>query len=242
MGNQSLIEVKELAAGYGSVQVLWDINLDLKQREIVCIVGANGAGKSTLLNAILGAVPVWRGSIHFGEKNITNTKPPERVKMGLGFAPEGRHLFYGLSVEDNLLMGAFQRNRNSGIKQDLEMVYGLFASLAEFKKRMAGSLSGGEQQMCAIGRALMARPKVLVIDELSLGLAPIIVDDLIEKLSGLKKERDLAILIVEQDVQVALDLADRGYVLESGHVTRSGDTRELAADDHIKEAYLGISC
>ncbi len=242
MGNQSLIEVNELATGYGSVQVLWDINLDLRPREIVCIVGANGAGKSTLLNTILGAVPAWRGSIYFGEKDITKTKSPERVKMGIGFAPEGRHLFYGLSVEDNLLMGAFQRDRNSGIKQDLEMVYELFAPLAGFKKRMAGSLSGGEQQMCAIGRALMARPKVLIVDELSLGLAPIVVDDLIEILSGLKKERDLAILIVEQDVHVALDLADRGYVLESGHVTRSGDARELAADDHIKEAYLGISC
>jgi branched-chain amino acid transport system ATP-binding protein len=124
----------------------------------------------------------------------------------------------------------------------LAMIYRLFAPLAEFKKRMAGSLSGGEQQMCAIGRALMARPRLLIIDELSLGLAPIVVDDLIDILSGLKRDRGLAILIVEQDVQVALDLSDRGYVLESGRVTRSGNTRELAADDHIREAYLGLSC
>jgi branched-chain amino acid transport system ATP-binding protein len=242
MINQPLVKVSNLVTGYGAVQVLWDIHLDVRESEIVCIVGANGAGKSTLLNAILGAVPAWGGTIHFGDSDITKTGSPERVKMGIGFAPEGRHLFYGLSVEDNLLMGAFQRARSSGVKEDLAMIYRLFAPLAEFKKRMAGSLSGGEQQMCAIGRALMARPRLLIIDELSLGLAPIVVDDLIDILSGLKRDRGLAILIVEQDVQVALDLSDRGYVLESGRVTRSGNTRELAADDHIREAYLGLSC
>ena len=242
MNEHALLKINNLSAGYGAVQVLWDIDLELREHEIVCIVGANGAGKSTLLNAILGAVSPWQGSIRFDDQDITALKPPQRVKMGLGFAPEGRHLFYGLSVEDNLLMGAFQRDKGSGVKKDLEMVYGLFAPLARFRKRMAGSLSGGEQQMCAIGRALMARPKALVIDELSLGLAPIVVDDLIEILSSLKTEKGLAILIVEQDVHVALDLADRGYVLESGSVTRTGDSRELAADDHIKEAYLGIAC
>ena len=166
---------------------------------------------------------------------------PERIKMGLGFAPEGRHLFFGLTVEDNLLMGAFQRKYNKSVKEDLDLVYRLFKVLKGYRKKYAGNLSGGEQQMCAIGRALMSRPKLLIIDELSLGLAPVVVDDLIDILAKLRKERGISILLVEQDVKVALDIADRGYVLEAGVVSIHDKTDKLAKNEHIKTAYLGIA-
>jgi len=239
MDNPTLLKIEHLSAGYGAIQVLWDINIELRFNEIVCIVGANGAGKSTFLNTILGSVPLWQGTINFLGEDVGRKPSPQRVKMGIGFAPEGRHLFYGLTVEDNLLMGAFQRKMDHSVKEDLEFVYGLFNALRDFRKRLAGNLSGGEQQMCAIGRALMASPKLLVIDELSLGLAPVIVDDLIDILSNLAREKKIAILMVEQDVQVALDLADRGYVIEAGSITMSDTSVNLAADDHIKTAYLG---
>jgi len=165
---------------------------------------------------------------------------PERIKMGLGFAPEGRHLFSGLTVEDNLLMGAFQRKNNKSVKEDLDFIYVLFKVLKSYRKKYAGNLSGGEQQMCAIGRALMSHPTLLIIDELSLGLAPVIVDDLIEIIAKLRKERGISILLVEQDVKVALDIADRGYVLEAGAVSIHDKTDKLARNEHIKTAYLGI--
>ena len=239
MDDAILLKIEHLSAGYGAIQVLWDINIELQFNEIVCIVGANGAGKSTFLNTILGSVPLWQGAIKFLGEDVGRKPSPQRVKMGIGFAPEGRHLFYGLTVEDNLLMGAFQRKMDHSVKEDLEFVYGLFNALRDFRKRLAGNLSGGEQQMCAIGRALMASPKLLVIDELSLGLAPVIVDDLIDILSNLAREKKIAILMVEQDVQVALDLADRGYVIEAGAITMSDTSENLAADAHIKTAYLG---
>jgi len=239
MDDAILLKIEHLSAGYGAIQVLWDINIELRFNEIVCIVGANGAGKSTFLNTILGSVPLWQGTINFLGEDVGRKPSPQRVKMGIGFAPEGRHLFYGLTVEDNLLMGAFQRKMDHSVKEDLEFVYGLFSALRDFRKRLAGNLSGGEQQMCAIGRALMAGPKLLVIDELSLGLAPVIVDDLIDILSSLAREKKIAILMVEQDVQVALDLADRGYVIEAGAITMSDTSENLAADAHIMTAYLG---
>lgn len=240
MKDNLLLKVSHLDAGYGAIQVLWDINLEVKEKEVVCVIGANGAGKSTLLKNIVGVIPSFKGEITYSGKNIINTASPERIKMGLGFAPEGRHLFFGLTVEDNLLMGAFQRKNDKTVKEDLDFVYLLFKVLKSYRKKYAGNLSGGEQQMCAIGRALMSHPKLLIIDELSLGLAPVIVDDLIEIIAKLRKERGISILLVEQDVKVALDIADRGYVLESGAVSIQDKTDKLAKNEHIKTAYLGI--
>ncbi len=242
MKNDHLLEINNLNSGYGAIQVLWDINLELKSKEIVCIIGANGAGKSTLLKNIVGMVIPFKGEIKYFNQNITNLPAPERIKRGIGFAPEGRHLFFGLTVEDNLLMGAFQRKYSKKeILSDLDFVYNLFKPLKGYRKKFAGNLSGGEQQMCAIGRALMSKPTLLIIDELSLGLAPVVVDDLIETIVKLRDKEGITILIVEQDVQVALDVADRGYVLESGHSVMQDSSDKLAKNKHIKTAYLGIA-
>ena len=242
MDNNYLLEIKDLNSGYGAIQVLWDINFELKSKEIVCVIGANGAGKSTLLKCIVGMVPPFKGEIKYSNQNITHLPAPERIKMGIGFAPEGRHLFFGLTVEDNLLMGAFQRKYSKNeIQEDLDFIYNLFKPLRGYRKKFAGNLSGGEQQMCAIGRALMSKPTLLIIDELSLGLAPVVVDDLVETIVKLREEQDITILIVEQDVQVALDIADRGYVLESGSIVIEDSSDRLAKNKHIKSAYLGIA-
>ena len=242
MSNNYLLQIENLNAGYGAIQVLWDINLELENKEILCIIGANGAGKSTLLKNIVGMIKPYSGKIKFSSKDITHFNSPDRIKMGIGFAPEGRHLFFGLTVEDNLLMGAFQRKVEKKIlKEDLDFVYNLFKPLKGYRKKFAGNLSGGEQQMCAIGRALMSKPSLLIIDELSLGLAPVIVDDLIETIVKLRDEQGISIMIIEQDVQVALDIADRGYVLESGSIVMKDTTGKLAKNKHIKAAYLGVA-
>src|SRR4030042_3832137 len=239
MKDNLLLKVSNLDAGYGAIQVLWDISLEVKQKEVMCIIGANGAGKSTLLKSIVGMIPSSKGEIFYSGNNITKMASPERIKMGLGFAPEGRHLFFGLTVEDNLLMGAFQRKYNKSVKEDLDFVYALFKPLKGYSRKLAGNLSGGEQQMCAIGRALMSRPTLLIIDELSLGLAPVGVDDLIDIIAKLRKERGISILLVEQDVKVALDIADRGYVLEAGAGSIHDKADRLAKNEHIRAAYLG---
>lgn len=242
MSNDYLLKIENLNAGYGAIQVLWDINFELKHKEVLCIIGANGAGKSTLLKNIVGMIKPYNGKIKYANKDITHLNPPDRIKMGIGFAPEGRHLFFGLTVEDNLMMGAFQRKVDKKVlKEDLDFVYNLFKPLKGYRNKFAGNLSGGEQQMCSIGRALMSKPSLLIIDELSLGLAPVIVDDLIETIVKLRDEQEISILIVEQDVQVALDIADRGYVLESGAITMHDSTDKLAKNKHIKAAYLGIA-
>ncbi|MDD3656620.1 MAG: ABC transporter ATP-binding protein [Atribacterota bacterium] len=242
MSNDILLQAIGINAGYGAIQVLWDINFELNKKEIVCIIGANGAGKSTLLNNIVGTLKPFSGQIKYQDKDVTNLTSPERIKMGIGYAPEGRHLFFGLTVEDNLLMGAFQRKADrKTLKEDLDFVYNLFKPLKGYRNKYAGNLSGGEQQMCAVGRALMSKPALLIIDELSLGLAPVVVDDLTETIIKLRDEEALTILIVEQDVQVALDVADRGYVLESGHIVMRDSTDKLVKNKHIKAAYLGIA-
>jgi len=240
MKGNLLLKVSNLDAGYGAIQVLWDISLEVKQKEVVCVIGANGAGKSTLLKSIVGMIPSSKGEIFYSGNNITKMASPERIKMGIGFAPEGRHLFFGLTVEDNLLMGAFQRKNSKSVKEDLDFVYTLFKPLKGYKRKLAGNLSGGEQQMCAIGRALMSHPNLLIIDELSLGLAPVVVDDLIDIIAKLRKERGISILLVEQDVKVALDIADRGYVLEAGAVSIHDTADKLTNNEHIKAAYLGV--
>ena len=238
--NNEILKIKNLKAGYGSIQVLWDINIEVKKGSLVALVGANGVGKTTLMKTLIGVLKPWSGSIIFTGEDITEFEPDKRVKMGISLVPEGRQLFYGMTVEENLKMGAYIRDSDEDISRDLEFVYSLFERLKERRKQLAGTLSGGEQQMCAIGRALMANPKLLLIDELSLGLAPVIVDKLIEIVNRIRREKETTILLVEQDVEVALGIADTGYVIETGRITRSGVAKELLEDDYIKTAYLGI--
>lgn len=233
-----LLEVRDLSAGYGEVQVLWDVDLHVDVGEIVAIVGSNGAGKSTLLKVLSGIIAPTSGQILFADKEITGLSSENIVSRGIVQVPEGRRLFPEMSVKENLLMGAFAR-RDPGIVQDLDWIYDLFPILGERRQQEAGSLSGGEQQMCALARGLMGRPKLLVVDEMSLGLAPIIVDDLIE-IVGRLNQQGMTILLIEQDVQVALEQADRGYVMEVGRVVMEGQASDLLKQPRIREAYLGI--
>ena len=234
------LSVASLQAGYGDVQVLWDISLTVKPGELVCLIGSNGAGKTTLMRAISGALPTTAGEIQVDGKPMTNAATADFVRAGVAHVPEGRRLFSAMSVRDNLLMGAYLRDDTDAIAADLERIYAMFPILAERRRQDAGTLSGGEQQMCAIGRGLMASPSLLLIDELSLGLAPRAVELLIEKLRDINRS-GLAILLVEQDVINALELADRAYVINRGRVGMSGDAKTLAADPSIREAYMGLT-
>lgn len=233
-----LLDIQGIDAGYGEVQVLWDVSLHVDEGEVVALVGSNGAGKSTLLKVISGIISPMSGRVSFAGQDITGLPSERIVARGIVQVPEGRRLFAEMSVEENLLMGAYSR-RDDGIQQDLQWVYDLFPILGERRKQEAGSLSGGEQQMCAVGRGLMGRPKLLVVDEMSLGLAPIIVDDLIEIVAQINQQ-GTTVLLVEQDVQVALEQADRGYVFEVGRVSMAGPATELLQDPKVREAYLGI--
>lgn len=233
-----LLEIHNVDAGYSDIQVLWDVTLEVAEGEIVALVGSNGAGKSTLIKVISGIIAPMSGRILFADHDITHLPSEQIVSQGIIQVPEGRRLFPEMSVEENLLMGAFSR-RDDGVAADLEWMYDLFPILGERRRQEAGSLSGGEQQMCAMARGLMGRPKLLLIDEMSLGLAPIIVDDLIEMVAQIN-EQGTTVLLVEQDVQVALEQADRGYVLEVGRVVMEGPAGELLDEPRVREAYLGI--
>lgn len=233
-----MLSVSHVDAGYGEAQVLWDLSIDVAEREIVALVGANGAGKSTLLATITGLVASSRGAIIFGGDDIAGWRAERIVAAGISHVPQGRRLFGGLTVMENLLMGAFHR-RDREIASDVEKVMQLFPRLRERASQLAGTLSGGEQQMCALGRGLMARPKLLLVDELSLGLAPIVVEQLLAVLAALRRD-GMTIVLVEQDVQVALETADRGYVIENGRVRLSGSAGDILADPHVKTAYLGL--
>jgi branched-chain amino acid transport system ATP-binding protein len=233
-----MLELSGVESGYGEAQVLWDIALHVEAGEIVALVGANGAGKSTLLGTIAGLVTPWSGSIVFKGVDVAGRKPEQIVAAGISLVPQGRRLFGGLTVHENLLMGAFHR-RDRDVAADVEKVLAYFPRLRERADQLAGTLSGGEQQMCAIGRGLLARPTLLMVDELSLGLAPIVVEQLLAVVTGLRRD-GMTILLVEQDVQVALETADRGYVIENGRVGLAGTARDVLADPHVKTAYLGL--
>jgi branched-chain amino acid transport system ATP-binding protein len=236
-----LLEVRGLSTGYGETQVLWDISLDIMRGEVVALVGANGAGKSTLLTTISGLLPAWGGSIVLNGRDITHRRAEYIVKLGLTQVPQGRRLFGGLTIEENLRLGAYTNRAGSAsaIAADLERVYTFLPKLRERRAQLAGSLSGGEQQMCAIGRGLMARPDLLLIDELSLGLAPTIVDDLLAAIDNIHRQERLSFFLIEQDVQIALERAHRAYVMESGRIVLSGPAADLLKSEEIRMAYLG---
>jgi branched-chain amino acid transport system ATP-binding protein len=237
---EPLLRIEGLTAGYGDVQVLWGIDLEIRPGEITCIIGSNGAGKSTLLRTISGLVPATSGSIRFAGKTLTGAEPDAVLGAGIAHVPEGRRLFKGLSVRDNLLLGAYMRSVSKAeLEQDLESVYAIFPRLKERQRQDATTLSGGEQQMCAIGRGIMSRPQLLMVDELSLGLAPRAVEQMSEALVDINK-RGLAILVVEQDVFTAFELGHRAYVIETGRVAMQGTTAELSEDPRVRQAYLGL--
>ena len=232
------LAIDKLSAGYGDTQVLWDVSLSIEPGEIVALIGSNGAGKSTLLAAISGLIGTMNGSARFGEVELTTLEPDRIVKAGVVQVPQGRRLFSSLSVEDNLRMGAYLRTDRE-VESDLENILTLLPRLRERYTYLAGRLSGGEQQQVAIGRALMARPQVLLIDEMSLGLAPVLVDALLGILEQIHRT-GVSILIVEQDVQTALEVSSRAYVLETGRVILAGPSHELLDDLQVKKAYLGV--
>jgi branched-chain amino acid transport system ATP-binding protein len=238
MDDGRLLEVRGLSAGYGAGPVLFAIDLDVSAGELVAMVGANGAGKSTLLGTLSGLVPPTAGSVRLVGRQLAGARPEATVAAGIAHVPQGRRLFGTLSVERNLLLGAYRR-RDGLIRQDLRQVLTYFPALADKLDRNAGVLSGGEQQMVAIGRGLMARPRLLMIDEPSLGLAPNVVDRVMEVIKSINRD-GTAVLLVEQDVVLALDIADRGYVLENGRIVLTAPAAELRRDPAIRKAYLGI--
>ena len=236
----ALLELDKVRTFYGRIEAVKGLSITVNEGEIVTLIGANGAGKSTTLRSIQGLTKAKAGTIRFAGKEIQNAPPHEIVQMGIGHSPEGRRLFPRMSVRENLEMGAFNRTDREGIEQDIEHVYSLFPRLGERRGQQAGTLSGGEQQMCSIGRALMSRPKLLLLDEPSMGLAPILVDKIFEIIQEINRE-GTTILLVEQNALIALGIASRGYVLETGRVTLSDRAEALATNDEVRKAYLGIS-
>jgi branched-chain amino acid transport system ATP-binding protein len=237
----SLLSVENVAAGYGDIHVLWGVDLRVQSGEIVALVGSNGAGKSTLLRTISGLIQTSSGRITFADADITKLPADQIVGAGIIHVPEGRRLFAGMNVRENLLMGAYhRRDRTAAIRRDLDFVFGMFPRLHERRLQDASTLSGGEQQMCAIARGLMAAPRLLMIDELSLGLAPRVVEELSVALLKIN-ETGLSILLVEQDVLTALDLSHQAFVMVSRRVTLSGPSKNLADNAFIREAYLGVA-
>jgi branched-chain amino acid transport system ATP-binding protein len=233
-----LLELKELQVAYGGIQAVKGIDLHVDQGELVCLIGANGAGKTTTLKGITGLQPIKSGKIHYAGEDITGKPAFQLVRKGLSMVPEGRGVFGALTIEENLAMGAYARDDRAAIKDDIERVFGLFPRLKERRKQTAGTLSGGEQQMLAMGRALMSRPKLLLLDEPSMGLAPLMVQKVFETVMAVSKE-GVTILLIEQNAKLALEVSSRGYVMESGEITLQGKARQLLSDPKVRAAYLG---
>jgi branched-chain amino acid transport system ATP-binding protein len=233
-----LLELKSLQVAYGGIQAVKGIDLTVGEGELVCLIGANGAGKTTTLKGITGLQPVKSGSINYAGENITGKPPFQLVRKGLSMVPEGRGVFGALTIEENLAMGAYTRDDRAAIREDIERVYALFPRLKERRKQTAGTLSGGEQQMLAMGRAMLSRPKLLLLDEPSMGLAPLMVQKVFETVIAIAKE-GVTILLIEQNAKLALEVSDRGYVMESGEITLLGEAKQLLSDPKVRAAYLG---
>jgi len=237
-GRDGMLRIDNLSVYYGGIQALKDVSLHLETGELLAIIGANGAGKTTLLRTLSGVLKARSGSIRFEGKELTRLSPFDIVALGIAHSPEGRQLFGGLTVLENLKLGAVQRTDRAAIEQDLARTFELFPVLKERRLQRAGTLSGGEQQMLAIGRALMARPRLLLLDEPSLGLAPLLVERIFGVIARLKAER-VTLLLVEQNARMALNVADRAYVMETGRIKLRGTAAELAANPEVERAYLG---
>ncbi len=235
-----MLKVENLHVSYGAIKALQGITLNVKRGECVAIVGSNGAGKTTLLKTICGLLAPHQGSIQFDGNSLAGRHAYEIANMAVAHVPEGRRVFTEMTVLDNLVLGSYGKQAKAHRKESLEYVFSLFPRLAERKDQLAGTMSGGEQQMVAVARGLMLKPKLLILDEPSSGLAPIIVEQMYEKLGEIHKTTDMAMLVVEQNVPVALSIADRGYVLENGSINISGSSNELMMDPEVKAAYLGF--
>jgi branched-chain amino acid transport system ATP-binding protein len=235
----TILEVRDVTAGYGEVQILWGLSLSIDEGNLTSIVGANGAGKTTMLRTITGVIRPWSGSIIFDGQNINKLAPHSKAELGLIMVPEGRQLFTEMSVAENLEMGATPKRSRPHITKNMDLIFELFPRLKERRDQKAGTLSGGEQQMLAVARGIMAEPRVLMIDELSLGLAPVLVLDIYKKLKMLK-EAGITMLLVEQNVQMALAVSDYGYVIAQGKVELEGSPEKLAQNEHVRKAYLGL--
>jgi branched-chain amino acid transport system ATP-binding protein len=235
-----LLELDRLEVAYGGIHAVKGIDLHVDEGELVCLIGANGAGKTTTLKGICGVQPVKAGSIRYGGENITGKPPHRLVRRGLAMVPEGRGVFGALTIEENLAMGAYIRHDRAAVRHDIEHVFSLFPRLKERRRQTAGTLSGGEQQMLAIGRALMSKPRLLLLDEPSMGLAPLMVQKVFETVMMVSKE-GVTILLIEQNAKLALEVSNRGYVMESGEITLSGDAKKLLHDPAVRAAYLGES-
>ncbi len=234
-----MLTVRELESGYGEMQVLWGVDLEVKEKTITTVLGPNGAGKSTTLKTIFGILKPWNGKVEFIGEDVTRVPPHRKVEMGMTLVPEGRHLFPNMTVEENLLMGAYVKRAEEKIQDSLELVYSLFPRLKEREKQKAGTLSGGEQQMLAVARALMTAPSLILMDEPSQGLAPKLVKEVFETILRLKDE-GLTILLVEQNVFASLEISDYAYVLHEGRIAFGGPVEEVKESEEIKKAYLGV--
>ena len=233
-----MLELRDIHTYYGNIRAVRGISITVNSGEMVCLIGANGAGKSTTLMTTSGIHTPVEGSVHFEERDITHTSAEERVTLGISQVPEGRLIFSDMTVLENIELGAYARNDKQGIKEDIEKIFQFFPVLQERQKQRGGSLSGGEQQMLAIGRALMSQPRLLLLDEPSLGLAPLIVKQIFEIIQQINAD-GTTILLVEQNAQIALQVTDRGYVMETGEITIEGASADLLADERVRQAYLG---
>ena len=238
VSTNALLELKKVEIAYGGIQAVKGIDLHVDKGELVCLIGTNGAGKTTTLKGITGLQPVKSGTIHYAGENVTGRPAFELVRRGLAMVPEGRGVFGALTIEENLAMGAYIRNDRPAIRDDIERVFELFPRLKERRRQTAGTLSGGEQQMLAMGRALMSKPKLLLLDEPSMGLAPLMVQKVFETVLRVSGE-GVTILLIEQNAKLALEVSNRGYVMESGAITLAGDARTLLHDPAVRAAYLG---